>query len=58
MPLGHIIKVMENEATVNIMLDGSTYPSKKLVHSVFGKIYYYGLKYNSLYLGLVLPSGG
>jgi len=28
------------------------------VHSAFGKIYYGGLKHNSLYLGLVLPSGG
>jgi hypothetical protein len=26
--------------------------------SVFGKINYGGLKHNSLYLGLVLPSGG
>jgi hypothetical protein len=28
------------------------------VHSVFGEINYGGLKHNSLYLGLVLPSGG
>jgi hypothetical protein len=28
------------------------------VHSVFVKINYGGLKHNSLYLGLVLPSGG
>jgi hypothetical protein len=28
------------------------------VDSVFGKINYGGLKHNSLYLGLVLPSGG
>ena len=28
------------------------------MHSVFGKINYGGLKHNSLYLGLVLPSGG
>jgi hypothetical protein len=28
------------------------------VHSVFGKINYGGLKHNSLYLALVLPSGG
>jgi hypothetical protein len=28
------------------------------VHSVSGKINYGGLKHNSLYLGLVLPSGG
>jgi hypothetical protein len=27
------------------------------VHSVFGKINYGGLKHNSLYTGLVLPSG-
>ncbi len=40
------------------MLDGSTYPSLKLVHYVFGKINYGGLKCNSLYLGLVLPSSG
>jgi hypothetical protein len=40
------------------MLDGNTYPSEKLVHSVFGKINYRGLKHNSLYFGLVLPSGG
>ncbi len=41
------------EATINRALDDSTYPSKKLVHSVFGKINYGGLKHNSLYLGLV-----
>jgi hypothetical protein len=46
------------EATVNRALDGSTYPGQKLVHSVFGKINYGGLKHNMLYLGLVLPSGG
>jgi hypothetical protein len=46
------------EATINRVLDGSTYPSKKLVHYVFGKINYGGLKCNSLYLGLGLPSGG
>ncbi len=46
------------EATVNRALDGSTYPGQKLVHSVFGKINYGGLKHNSLYLGLVVPSGG
>jgi len=46
------------EATVNRALDGSTYPGKKLVHSVFRKIYYDNLKHNSFYLGLVLPSGG
>jgi hypothetical protein len=46
------------EATVNRALDGSTYPSQKLVHSVFGRINYGGLNHNSLYLGLVLPSGG
>jgi hypothetical protein len=40
------------------VIDGSTYPSKKLVHSVFGEINNGGLKHNSLYLGLVLPSGG
>ncbi len=34
------------------------YPGEKLVHSVFGKINYGGLKHNSLYLGLVVPSGG
>jgi hypothetical protein len=45
------------EATVNRALDGSMYLGKKLVHSVFGKINYGGLKHNSLYLGLVLPSG-
>jgi hypothetical protein len=28
------------------------------LHYVFGKINYGGLKHNSLYLGLVLPSGG
>jgi hypothetical protein len=39
------------EATVNIAL-------VELVHSVFGKINYGGLKHNSLYVGLVLPSGG
>jgi hypothetical protein len=33
-------------------------PIKKLVHSVFGKINYGGLKHNSLYFGLILPSGG
>jgi hypothetical protein len=46
------------ETTVNRALDGSTYPGLKLVHPVFGKINYGGLKHNSLYLGLVLPSGG
>jgi hypothetical protein len=46
------------EATVNIVLDSSTCPGYKLVHFVFGKINYGGLKHNSLYLGLVLPSGG
>jgi hypothetical protein len=46
------------EATVNRLLDGSTYPGLKLVHSVFGKINYGGLKHNSFYLGPVLPSGG
>jgi len=46
------------EPTVNRALDGSTYPGSKLVHSVFGKINYGGLKHNSLYLGLGLPSGG
>ncbi len=46
------------EATVNRALDGSTYFSLKLVHFVFGKINYGGLKHSSLYLGLVLPSGG
>jgi hypothetical protein len=46
------------EATVNRALDGSTYPCKNLVHSVFGKMNYGGLKHNSLYLGLVLPSYG
>jgi hypothetical protein len=39
------------EATVNRALDGSMYPSLKLVQSVFGKINYGGLKHNSLYLG-------
>ncbi len=46
------------EATVNRALDGSTYPGLKLVHSVFGKINYAGIKHNCLYLGLVLPSSG
>jgi hypothetical protein len=46
------------KATVSRELDGITYPSQKLVHSVFGKINYGGLKHNSLYLGLVVPSGG
>jgi hypothetical protein len=44
-----------NEATVNRALDGSMYP---LVHSVLVTINYGGLKHNSLYLGLVLSSGG
>ncbi len=35
------------EATVNRALDGSTNPGNKLVHSVFGKINYGGLKHNS-----------
>jgi hypothetical protein len=35
------------EATVNRALDGSTYHGLKLVHSVFGKIIYGGLKHNS-----------
>ncbi len=46
------------KATVNKALNGSMYPGQKLVHSVFGNINYGGLKHNSLYLGLVLPSGG
>jgi hypothetical protein len=46
------------EATVNRVLNGSTYLSEKLVHSVFGKINYGGLKHNSLYLGLVQICGG
>jgi hypothetical protein len=46
------------EATVNRALDGSTYTSLKLMHSVFDKINYGGLKHNSLYLGLVMPCGG
>jgi hypothetical protein len=46
------------EATIYRALDGSMYPGKKLVHSVFGKINYGSLKHNSLYLVLVLPSGG
>jgi hypothetical protein len=45
------------ETTVNRTLDGSTYPGFKLEHYVFGKINNGGLKH-SLYLGLVLPSGG
>jgi hypothetical protein len=39
------------ETTVNRALDAR-------VHSVFGKINHGGLKHNSLYMGLVLPSGG
>jgi hypothetical protein len=46
------------ETTVNRALDGGMYPSYKLMHSAFCKINYGGLKHNSLYLGLVLPSGG
>ena len=46
------------KAILNRMLDGNTYPSEKLVNSVFGKINNGGLKHNSLYLGLVRPSGG
>ncbi len=38
------------EATVNRVLDGSMYPILKLMHSVFGKINYGGLKHSSLYL--------
>jgi hypothetical protein len=55
-----MIEIFNNgkEATVDRVLDGSTYPCEKAVHSVFGKINYGGLKHNSLYLGLVLPSGG
>ncbi len=45
------------EATVNRALDGSTYPGQNLVHSVFSKINYGGLKCNILYLGLVMSSG-
>ncbi len=48
----------EKEANVNRALDGSTYPSQMLVYSVFSKINYGGFKHNSLYLGLVLSSGG
>ncbi len=46
------------EAIVNRALDCSTYPGLKLVHYVFGEINNGGLKHNSLYLWLVLPSGG
>jgi hypothetical protein len=46
------------EATINRGLNGSSYSGLKLVHSIFGKINYGGLKHNSLYLGLVLRSGG
>ncbi len=50
--------VNRKDATVNKALNGSMHPVQKLVHSVFGNINYGGLKHNSLYLGLVLPSGG
>ena len=53
-----IVSTNGMEAAVNRALVGSTYCSLKLVHSVFGKLNYGGLKHNSLYLGLVLPSGG
>jgi len=57
--MGYRYYSIGKEATVNRALDGSTYPGKKLAHSVFGKINYGGLKkHNSLYLGLVLSSGG
>jgi hypothetical protein len=46
------------EVTINRAQDGSTYPGYKLVHSEFGKINYGGLKHTSLYLRLILPSGG
>ncbi len=46
------------EATINRALDGSTYPCLKPEHSILGIIYYGGLKHNSLYFGLVLPSVG
>jgi hypothetical protein len=46
------------EATVNRAPDGNMYPGEKLVHSVFGEINYGGLKHNSIYLGLVVPSSG
>ncbi len=45
-------------ASINRAPDGSTYPGKKQVHSVFGKINYGDLKHNSLYLDLIPPSGG
>jgi hypothetical protein len=41
---------MEKEATVNRSLDGSMYPGEKLLHYVFGKIDYGGLKHKSLHL--------
>jgi hypothetical protein len=44
------------EATINRALDGST--ASAFVHSVFCTINYGCLKHNSLYLRLVLPSGG
>jgi hypothetical protein len=60
LPLPNIkwIKSNGKEATVNRALDGSTYPGQKQVHSVSGIINYGSLKHNSLYLGLVLQSGG
>ncbi len=51
-------KLNGKEATVNRMLDGSTYPAKRLVHYIFRKIDCGGLKHNSLYLVLLLPSVG
>ncbi len=45
------------QSTVNRALDGSTYPSKKLVRSALGKINYGCLKCNCLYLGLVPLTG-
>ncbi len=53
-----IFPINGKEATVNRALYGSTYPVLKLMHSVFGKINYGGLKHNSFYSGLVLSSGG
>jgi hypothetical protein len=46
------------ESTVNKALGGSTYPGLKLVRSSLCKFFLVVMKHSTLFLGLVLPSGG
>ncbi len=52
MAVGLLLRIVNGKtATLNRTLDGSTYPGIKLLRSLIGKIYYGGLKRNSLYFG-------